>query len=67
MKRRELLSGLAASALATGCVSQATSRAATSPARYGSPVPLPSPDAAGTISLPINASRSVSQTRGTRP
>jgi len=51
MKRRELLSGLAASALATGCVSQATSRAATSPARYGSPVPLPSPDAAGTISL----------------
>src|SRR5262245_23449931 len=51
MKRRELLSGLAAAALASGCTSQAPSRAQTSPARFGSPVPLPSPDATGTVSL----------------
>ena len=51
MKRRELLPGLAAAALASGCVSQAPSRVQTSPPRYGSPVPLPSPTATGTISL----------------
>jgi nitroreductase len=51
MKRRELLSGLAAAALVSGCASQAPSRARTSPARYGSPVPLPSPTVTGTISL----------------
>ena len=50
MKRRELLSGLAAAALASGCVSQAPSRVQTSPPRYGSPVPLPSPTSTGTIS-----------------
>jgi SagB-type dehydrogenase family enzyme len=51
MKRRELLSGLAATALTSGCVGQASSRAHTSQARYGSPVPLPSPATTGTISL----------------
>jgi SagB-type dehydrogenase family enzyme len=51
MKRRELLSGLAATALASGCTSQAPSRVQTSQARYGSPVPLPSPTVTGTISL----------------
>ena len=51
MKRRELLSGLAAVALTSGCVSQAPSRVQTSPARYRSPVPLPSPATTDTISL----------------
>jgi SagB-type dehydrogenase family enzyme len=54
MKRRELLSGLAAAALATGCASQEPSgllRLKTPEARYGSPVPLPSPAAYGAISL----------------
>ena len=60
MKRRELLTGLAAAALASGCTSQASSRAQTSQApslaqtseaRYSSPVPLPPPDVTGTISL----------------
>jgi SagB-type dehydrogenase family enzyme len=60
MKRRELLAGLAAAALASGCVRQAPSRAQTSQApsraqrsqaRYGSPVPLPSPAATGPVSL----------------
>jgi hypothetical protein len=51
MHRRELLSGLATAALAGGCTSQAPSRTQTSPARYGRPVPLPSPAATGTISL----------------
>lgn len=51
MKRRELLSGLAAAAVASGCVSEAPSRVHTSQPRYGSPVPLPSPDVTGTISL----------------
>ena len=51
MKRRELLTGPAAATLASGCTSQAPSRVQTSPARYGSPVPLPSPTATGTISL----------------
>jgi hypothetical protein len=60
MKRRELLSGLAAAALASGCTSQAASgvQASQAPssvqpseARYGSPAPLPSPDITGTISL----------------
>ena len=51
MKRRELLTGLAAAALATGCTSQAPSRVPTSPARYSSPVPLPSPAITGTVSL----------------
>jgi hypothetical protein len=49
MNRRELLSGLAAAALAGGCTSQAPSWAQTSPARYGSPVPLPSPTVTGMI------------------
>ena len=60
MKRRELLAGLAAAAAASGCTSQASSRAQASqapgtaqpsPARYGSPVPLPPPEVTGTISL----------------
>jgi nitroreductase family protein len=51
VKRREVLSGLAAAALTSGCVSQAPSRVQPSQARYGSPVPLPPPAATGTISL----------------
>jgi SagB-type dehydrogenase family enzyme len=51
MKRRQLLTGLAAAALASSCTSQAPSRAQTSPARYGPPVPLPSPDVTGAIPL----------------
>ena len=51
MKRRELLTGLAAATLVSGCTSQAPSRVHPSQAHYGSPVPLPSPDATGTISL----------------
>ena len=51
MKRRELLTGLAATALASGCTSQAPRRAQAHPARYGSPVPLPPPDTTGTIFL----------------
>src|SRR5215468_10426052 len=51
MKRRELLSGLAAAALASGCVSRAPSRVQPSQARYGSPVPLPPLAATGTIPL----------------
>ena len=51
MKRRELLTGLAAAALASGCTSQAPSRVHTSQAHYGNPVPLPAPEATGTISL----------------
>jgi SagB-type dehydrogenase family enzyme len=54
MKRRELLSGLAAVALAGGCASQEPSRLQrlkTPQARYGSPVPLPPPATVGAISL----------------
>jgi SagB-type dehydrogenase family enzyme len=51
MKRRELLTGLAATALASGCTSQAPNRTQTSPARYGNPVPLPSSATTDTISL----------------
>jgi SagB-type dehydrogenase family enzyme len=51
MKRRELLTGLAIAALAGGCTSQAPRRVQTSQARFGSPVPLPSPTTTGTISL----------------
>ena len=40
MKRRELLSGLAAATLASGCTSQAPSRVHTSEAHYGSPRPV---------------------------
>lgn len=56
MKRRELLSGLAAAALVSGCASQEPSgleRLKTPQARYGSPVPLPSPDTTGTVFLEI--------------
>jgi SagB-type dehydrogenase family enzyme len=54
MKRRELLSGLAAAALVAGCASQEPSgleRLKTPQARYGSPVPLPAPYTTGAISL----------------
>jgi len=51
VKRRELLTGLAAATLAGGCTSQAPSRVHTSEAHYGSPVPLPSPATTDTISL----------------
>jgi SagB-type dehydrogenase family enzyme len=54
MKRSELLSGLAAAALVTGCASQEPSRLQrlkTPEARNGSPVPLPSPAAVGAVSL----------------
>jgi SagB-type dehydrogenase family enzyme len=51
MKRRALLTGLAATAMTGGCTSQASSRTQTTPARYGSPVPLPPPATTDTISL----------------
>jgi len=51
VKRRELLTGLAAATLAGGCTSQAPSRVHTSEAHYGSPAPLPSPATTDTISL----------------
>ena len=54
MKRRELVTGLAAVALASGCTSQAPSRVQTHQThqtRYGSPVPLPAPATTDTISL----------------
>jgi Nitroreductase family len=51
MKRRELRTGLAATALARGCTSQTSSRVQTSQPRYSSPVPLPSPATTDTISL----------------
>ncbi len=50
MKRRELLTGLAA-ALAGGCASQAPGWVRASQARYSRPVVLPPPAATGTISL----------------
>jgi SagB-type dehydrogenase family enzyme len=51
VKRRELLTGLAAAMLAGGCASQAPGWVRASRARYGSPVALPPPTATGTISL----------------
>ena len=51
MKRRDLLTGLAAAALAGGCASQAPGWVQTSQARYGSPIALPRPAATGTVSL----------------
>ena len=51
MKRRELLTGLAAAALAGGCASQAPGWVRAGQARYGRPVALPPPAATGTISL----------------
>jgi Nitroreductase family len=62
MERRELLTGLAAAALVSGCTSQVSNRAQTSPARYGSPVLLPPPDATGTISL----EKAIGKRRSTR-
>jgi SagB-type dehydrogenase family enzyme len=51
MRRRDLLAGLAAVALAGGCARQAPAWVRGSRARYGSPVALPQPAATGTISL----------------
>jgi SagB-type dehydrogenase family enzyme len=54
MKRRELLSGLAAAALVSGCASQEPSgleRVKTPQARYGPPAPLPSPATIGAVSV----------------
>jgi hypothetical protein len=51
VRRRELLTGLAAAVLAGGCASQAPGWVRASQARYGSPVALPPPAATGTISL----------------
>jgi len=51
LKRRELLTGLAAAALVSGCVSQEPIRTPRSPARFDSPIPLPSPTVAGAVSL----------------
>jgi len=54
MKRREVLSGLAAAALISGCASQEPSgleRVKTPPARYGSPVPFPPPATIGATSV----------------
>jgi SagB-type dehydrogenase family enzyme len=56
MKRRELLVGLAAAAIAEGCTSQPPgsahqSRAEESQARYTNQIALPKPSLAGTVSL----------------
>lgn len=51
MKRRELLTGLAAAVLAGGCASQAPAWVRSSQARYGRQVALPQPATTGTISL----------------
>lgn len=51
MKRRDLLTGLAAAALASGCASQAPGWVQASQARYGSPVALPPPTVTGTMPL----------------
>ena len=66
MKRRELLTGLAAAALAGGCASQAPGWVRASRARYGRPVALPPPAATGTISLEQAIGRRRSQ-RAFRP
>ena len=51
MKRRELLTGLAAVVLAEGCASQAPRWVRQSQARYSKQIELPQPSAAGTVSL----------------
>jgi nitroreductase len=56
MKRRELLAGLAAAAIAEGCTSQRPgsvqhSQAPGSQARYTNQIALPKPSVAGTVSL----------------
>src|SRR5512139_1974924 len=56
MKRRELLVGLAAAAIAEGCTSQAPSsvqqsHAPESQARYTNQIALPGPSVAGTVSV----------------
>ena len=56
MKRRELLVGLAAAAIAEGCTSQRPgsvqqSRAPESQARYTNQIALPEPSVAGTVPL----------------
>ncbi len=51
MKRRELLTGLAAAVLAGGCASQAPGWMRSSPARYGRQVALPPPATTSTIPL----------------
>lgn len=51
MKRRDMLTGLAAAALAGGCASQAPGWVQTSQARYSRPIALPPPAATSSISL----------------
>ena len=51
MKRRELLTGLAAAMLAGGCTSQAPGWVRQSQARYSKQVALPQPSVAGALSL----------------
>ena len=66
MKRRELLTGLAAAAVAGGCASQAPSWVRADQARYHRPVALPPPALASTISLEQAIARRRSQ-RDFRP
>lgn len=51
MKRRELLTGLAAAVLAGGCASQAPGWVRAGQARYGRQIALPPPAATGAVSL----------------
>ncbi len=61
MKRRELLTGLAAALVAGGCASQAPGWVRSSQARYSRQVALPPPATAGTISLEMAIERRRSQ------
>ncbi len=51
MKRRELMTGLAAAMLTGGCTSQAPGWVRRSQARYSKQIALPEPSAAGPVSL----------------
>lgn len=66
MKRRELLTGLAAAMLTGGCASQAPGWVRHSQARYGRQIALPGPSVAGPVSLEEAIERRRSQ-RDFRP
>ncbi len=51
MRRRDVLAGLAAAVLVTGCSQEVPSRVQGRPARYGKPVALPAPSTDGSMSL----------------
>ena len=66
MKRRDLLTGLAAAVLATGCGEEVPARVPGKPALYGQPVALPAPVIDGPMSLEQAIARRRSQ-RSFRP